>query len=165
MLKKWLEAFFFLNLRLYKNHFRMHKLFSTFALFSLLLLFVSSCGKYEEGPNFTLLTKKARMVGTWELTSSTSNGTTVDLTQFSAKYLLSKDGSYAFSSTLIVFGIPVPLSETGNWAFSEDKLQLLLTPDNSTNVNAVTILKLTNKELKTTYVDNGNTMVNTYNKN
>jgi hypothetical protein len=154
----------FLKLAIIQNHLRMHKLFSTFALFSLLLLLVSSCGKYEEGPNFTLLTKKARMVGTWELTSSTSNGTTVDLTQFSAKYVLSKDGSYAFSSTLIVFGIPVPLSEMGNWEFSEDKLQLLLTPDNSTTVNAVTILQLTNKELKTTYVDNGNTIVNTYNK-
>ena len=143
----------------------MHKSFSTFALFSLLLLFVSSCGKYEEGPNFTLLTKKTRMVGTWELTSSTSNGTTVDLTQITSKYILSKDGTYAFSSSVTIFGIPVPLSEFGKWEFSEDKLQLLLTPDNSTNVNAVNILKLTNKELKTTYVDNGNTMVNTYNKN
>lgn len=142
----------------------MHKSISTFALFWLILLFVSSCGKYEEGPTFTLLSKKARMVGTWELMSSTSNGNTVDLTQFSAKYILSKDGTYAFSSTISLFGIPVPLSEFGKWEFSEDKLQLLLTPDNSTNVNAVTILKLTNKELKTTYVDNGNTMVNTYSK-
>ena len=105
------------------------------------------------------------MVGTWELTSSTSNGNAVDLTQITSKYILSKDGTYALSSSISIFGIPVPLSEFGKWAFSEDKLQLLLTPDNSTNVNAVTILKLTNKELKTTYVDNGNTMVNTYNKN
>jgi putative alpha-1,2-mannosidase len=143
----------------------MHKSFSSFVLFSLILLFVSSCGKYEEGPTFTLLSKKARMVGTWELISSTSNGNPVDLTQISAKYIISKDGTYAFSSSISLFGIPVPLSEFGKWEFSEDKLQLLLTPDNSTNVNAVTILKLKNKELKTTYVDNGNTMVNTYSKN
>ena len=142
----------------------MLKSLSYFALCSFIFLFVSSCGKYEEGPNFTLLTKKARMVGTWELTSSTSYGNTVDLTQLSAKYILSKDGTYAFSSSISLFGIPVPLSEFGKWEFSEDKLQLLLTPDNSTTVNAVTILQLTNKELKTTYVDNGNTMVNTYSK-
>jgi hypothetical protein len=127
-------------------------------------MLVASCGKYEEGPNFTLLTKKQRVSGTWELVESTSNGTPVDLSQVTTKYIMSKDGSYAFSSSIIVFGFPVPLNETGSWTFSEDKLQLVFAPDNSQTVNKVSILRLTNKELKTTYVDNGATIVNLYNK-
>lgn len=31
-----------------------------------MIAFLSACGKYEEGPGFTLLTKKARLTGEWD---------------------------------------------------------------------------------------------------
>jgi hypothetical protein len=44
-----------------------------FVLFSSILLF-SSCGKYDEGPNFSLRTKTERFCGSWELSSLKVNG-------------------------------------------------------------------------------------------
>ena len=38
------------------------------ALFSISSV-LTSCGKYEEGPSFTLLTKKMRVTGEWTLTA------------------------------------------------------------------------------------------------
>ena len=48
---------------------------SKIAVFSLafLALAVTSCNKYEEGSNFTLYTKKARMVNEWTLESTQVN--------------------------------------------------------------------------------------------
>ena len=42
--------------------------------FAFALVF-SSCNKYSEGPNFSLLTKKARVVNDWTLDSYTKDGT------------------------------------------------------------------------------------------
>jgi hypothetical protein len=33
------------------------------------IVFIASCGKYEDGPAFSLKTKTKRMIGEWELTS------------------------------------------------------------------------------------------------
>ena len=45
----------------------------SFAL-SVVAVSISSCGKYEEGPKFTLLSKKARITNTWKFTKSENNG-------------------------------------------------------------------------------------------
>ena len=46
------------------------------SLLSFAVIFVfSSCNKYSEGPNFSLLTKKARVVNDWTLDSYTKDGT------------------------------------------------------------------------------------------
>lgn len=100
-------------------------------------LLVPSCGKYEEGPKFTLLTKKMRLVGDWDAKEFVyDSGTTIadnsdDILTFekdgTARYSL---GSFSFS---------------GTWEFTSDKEKIRTVYSGSTG--EVTILRLTNKEL------------------
>jgi hypothetical protein len=104
-------------------------------------LTVSSCGKYEDGPGFSLLTKKARLTGDWDAKEYVdSDGTTVadnstDIATFD------KDGSYHFTSGSISFN--------GTWDFSSDKekLEVTYTSGSTSYTESQTILRLTNKEL------------------
>ncbi len=118
----------------------------------------SSCGKYEEGPNFTLLSKKARITNTWKFTSQTQNGidVTPDPMSYSLTMTLKKDG--AFDAESIIFMQPYTYS--GSWAFSGDKEDLILTEP--TGAQTSEILKLTNSELKLRISQNGEEIVSTY---
>ena len=50
----------------------MKKLSILFAAFS--VLFLVSCGKYEDGPGFSLRSKEARLAGTWTFEKVTWDG-------------------------------------------------------------------------------------------
>lgn len=55
----------------------MKKLF----VISIIAIFAfSSCGKYEEGPAFSLASKKSRVVNVWQLDKQFVNGTEIQLT-------------------------------------------------------------------------------------
>lgn len=121
---------------------RTSLLFVAFAL-----LFLASCGKYEDGPDFTLRSKKARIAGSWTLDKFIEDG--VDLTSqvtaaelsLSCKY--EKDGSY--SEVRSVSG-QVASTKSGTWKLSLNKENLVVTYSSGTVV-AYKILRLTNSEL------------------
>ncbi len=107
---------------------------------------VSSCGKYEDGPNFSLLSKKSRVVGTWDMKTLTDSQTgatdnfcqngayCVEITMDKDNKLTQKisDGSYSYTYT-------------GTWNFNDDKTQLIWTTPSYTT--SYEIKRLTNKEL------------------
>lgn len=121
---------------------RTSLLFASFAL-----LFLTSCGKYEDGPDFTLRSKKARIAGSWTLDKFIEDG--VDLTSqvtasgYSISFDFTKDGSY--SEAEYVSGQPVG-TNSGTWKLSLNKENLVVTYLGGT-VTAYTILRLTNSEL------------------
>lgn len=125
----------------------MKKLSILFAAFAVVVL--ASCGKYEDGPGFSLLSKTSRVVGSWtvteafqgstNITSSITNGGTVDLT-------FNKDKSYTYAYDFTIFGIPTSGTINGTWDFSSDKTALEVT-DASGQMSSSKILRLTNKEL------------------
>jgi hypothetical protein len=129
----------------------------------LAFLFVSallfSCGKYEEGPGFSLLTKKNRITNVWSLASRTTNGNTTNLSNTTWTVTINDDDSYNSKAT--VFGITV-LNENGTWKFSNDKLQLLTIPSGSSNTASWEIVRLTKDELKLRYITNNDTIVDTF---
>lgn len=113
----------------------------------LLVLFIFSfvgCTKYEDGPAFTLLTKKARITNTWKMEKyiydDGSSTTNVD----GGTMTLNKDMS-ATLSTSETNGISI----SGTWSFIDNKKGLRI----SYNVLGMagnkdyTILKLKSKEL------------------
>jgi len=120
--------------------------------------FVTSCGKYEEGPKFTLLSKKARMTNEWKFTKQESNGidTTPNESEFSVTMTLKEDGTA--SVVMVVFGLP--LNYSGEWAFSDDKEELILSDD--TGTQNLEIIKLTNSELKVRQMQGNDEIVTTY---
>ena len=116
-----------------------------FTAFAMLLL--ASCGKYEDGPDFTLRSKKARIAGSWTLEKYTVDG--VDLTSqvtsadLSLSFKYEKDGSY---SEVTFLSGQVASTKSGTWKLSLNKENLVVIYTSGTVV-AYKILRLTNSEL------------------
>ena len=96
-------------------------------------LAITSCGKYEDGPGFSLLTKTARMTNKWELKSV--DGETIPAGE--AVLDLKKDGSMSINEDGYIID--------GSWEFSSDKEDLRLSIFGD-EVD-LKIRRLTNKEL------------------
>lgn len=113
-------------------------------ILTLVLVSVTSCKKYEDGPAFSLRTKKARITGEWKIESVTFKGSDVTAATtaiLGANYMLEieKDGKYK-----IVGNFP----DDGTWKFGEDKDDIYTTSSKAGSVEqSFRILRLMNKEL------------------
>lgn len=127
--------------------------YASLALVAMMFV-ISSCNRYEEGANFSLLSAKARLVNTWTVASSTyeSGGNSTSNTGFSeVTVTFSKDNTYTYSGKYL----GIPFSESGDWAFNSDKTTVVMTEDNG-DVETWALIKLKNKELKvSTSLNNG----------
>lgn len=105
---------------------------------------ITSCKKYEDGPAFSLRTKKARIQGDWELDSYSINGddVTADMKLLmGANFTLDieKDGGYKSTGTS---------TDEGKWKFGEDKDDVYFQSNEAgAKEEAYRILRLKNKEL------------------
>ena len=110
------------------------KIYLFLSIAVIISLAITSCGKYEDGPGFSLLTKTARMTNKWELKSV--DGEIIPAGEIVWEF--KKDGE----ATISYGGLG---TETGTWEFSDDKVDLSLTVSGSTT--NLKIRRLTNKEL------------------
>ncbi|MDB2482898.1 hypothetical protein OAN44_01345 [Flavobacteriales bacterium] len=96
-----------------------------FTLLSILILSIYSCGKYEEGPGFTLLSKSARMCQKWRPIQSVdgSTGVITNIDSDGSYIEFVKDGSiqYYNKDQMSFLGID---AVAGTWEFSDDKMQV-----------------------------------------
>jgi hypothetical protein len=129
-----------------------------FLVLVLLSVIVVSCGKYEEGPGFSLISKKNRVTNTWVLSKVEVNGQdeTPQSSSYTLKMTLKEDETLSANYTVLT----IPFTTTGTWAFNSDKSALILTDNSGTSTN--TILRLTNKEMKLRQIANGDTTINTF---
>ena len=138
-----------------------------FSVLSLIVAttFLSSCSKYDEGSNFTLLTKKSRMVNNWHLTSITQDGVSLNMSGILLDLNLMKDGSATTTLSYTVLGQTFTDVTNGTWEFNVDKSKLVLTETGATVTDEYTILKLTKDEMKTEQIDasTGSVSINTWN--
>lgn len=122
------------------------KLFS-FALLAMVFVLGTSCGKYEEGPGFSLRTKKARLAGVWKAEKYvSSNGTSVPASSNdNSTWEFEKDGSM----TLKVDEDGFSFTASGTWEFVKDKEYIKTTIEffGQTETDEMKIVRLTNKEL------------------
>jgi hypothetical protein len=120
------------------NHF--------FKIISSLLLAVvvlSACNKYEDGPKFSLMTKKARLTGEWVVEEYTVDGVdhTADFNSTMGAYVLEieKDGKYRTEGNY---------PDSGTWELGEDKDDIFLDSDaEGVDTESYRITRLKNKEL------------------
>ena len=109
--------------------------------------FLASCGKYEDGPGISLLTKKARLTGEWDAVEyETSNGiVTADNSSSTVEF--DKSGTVTFKED--------GFSITGTWEFSSDKEKIVIKTEffGVPDTEELTILRLTNKEFWAKDVD------------
>jgi hypothetical protein len=104
---------------------------------------LNSCGKYEDGPDLSLRSKKARLCHVWKVQSVHEVVTVdeVDVTLHWADlvYDIKKDGKYTRFRNNV--------TSSGKWEFSGDKEQLRFTLDNTNIPEVFNIKRLTKKEL------------------
>lgn len=113
-----------------------------FAFFAMLLLV--SCGKYEDGPGFSLLSRKTRVAGKWDLDKYFLNNVD-ETTSFmdgitSLEWKFDKDGDL----TITASDGTNTQSSAGTWAFANNDADMNLTFNGSTETYK--ILRLTNSE-------------------
>lgn len=109
---------------------------------------LSSCGKYEDGPGFSLLTKKARITGVWDEKEEVDTDGTVYTDNDDATMELTKSGSAILNSP------SSGISIQGSWEFASNKEKVRITFNFGTNqTEEYTIRRLTNKELWVRDVD------------
>ena len=97
------------------------------ALLSLfVVLFLTSCNKYSEGPNFSLLTRKARVTNDWVLESYTKDGTELYDASYEMNLSIESDGTY--SRSIITPNLGQLQSETthGTWEFDNSQSSIIL---------------------------------------
>ena len=103
-------------------------LFSALALMALVNM--TSCRKYEEGPNISLRKKEARVTNNWRVESAQLNGNEVSLDPYWAKqkHYFYRDGKY-----IVTIIDPVTLEARnlqGNWQLYDDDRKIALTTKN-----------------------------------
>ena len=108
------------------------KIYLFLSIAVIISLAITSCGKYEDGPGFSLLSKTARMTNTWEL-KSVDGEVEAGLVVLDLK----KDGSMSINEDGYIID--------GSWEFSSDKEDLRLSIFGD-EVD-LKIRRLTNKEL------------------
>lgn len=120
----------------------------------LILLFISvtttfsSCNKYPDGPKFTLLTKKERMQGLWDLTETNHSDGTVTYDNWNDIMELTEENEYIYTSGNI--------SVSGEWEFVSDKEKVLFKIGNLNSTYK--ILRLKSKELWLQNESNGDVL-------
>lgn len=128
-------------------------------LASVVFVVLAACGKYPEGPGFSLASKKARITNNWSLSSQSTNGQTDDLSNFTWQVNIMEDDTY--SSNASFFNVPF-INESGSWRFSDDKLNFLTTPNGSANTDSWKIIKLKKDEFKIEWYSGQDTIVSTF---
>ena len=105
----------------------------------------SGCKKYEEGPAFSLRSKKDRVVGKWKVKKYLENGTdqTSSLTAVNFRIEFKKDGKAVQSFSSSMFGT---ISEEFRCEFDDNKEKLIFI-FNSGEKEEFKILRLKHKEL------------------
>lgn len=128
----------------------MKKLSILFAAFS--VLFLVSCGKYEDGPGFSLRSKEARLAGTWTFEKVTWDGIDVAVVYEDYTWDFTKSGS--FTETEIDFG--QIYTYVGTWALTSNDENITIT-DSDGDSRTYKILRLTNSEFWFSQTSNGST--------
>lgn len=140
----------------------MKKVLTITALFIMSVVVLNSCSKYEDGPGFSLRSKKARIANTWKIDKITdlNTGEVVNTDEFfgfadsssgmeytvEIKFKMEKDGSMQMIASVMGFEFPVD----GSWEFVGDTgLKITIADPNGGPSQSMefTILRLANNEL------------------
>ena len=122
----------------------MKKTLQTLGLILLTAVFITpfqGCGKYEEGPSFSLKTKKGRLCQSWSVDKWVdADGNSVAGTASDGIYTYEKDGTATISDGSV--------SISGTWEFDASKENIEVTFDflGSSSTNSSKIIKLTSSE-------------------
>lgn len=113
----------------------------------ILVLSVSSCSKYEDGPAISLRTKNERVANTWKIEQAMRNNQ--DVTADYDQYVLTmtKDGDARLEAIYSSGQFTFQFETDGTWKFDDSKEILILDFENNDADASYQILKLKEDEL------------------
>jgi len=108
---------------------------------------LSSCSKYEDGPAFSLRSKKDRITNTWRVERATNGGSDVTgaFDQYELEMLSSGAASLAALYTLGI--LTFEFQTNGTWSLTNNNEDLRLDFDNNAADKTYEILRLMKDEL------------------
>ncbi|MES2628662.1 MAG: hypothetical protein V4616_06800 [Bacteroidota bacterium] len=106
-----------------------------------------ACNKYEDGPGFSLRTRKARMVNNWKIDRAYDDGDEVTDNYDNYELDLGKSESATLRSKGSFAGIDFNVSTSGTWRFINKDEELDLNFENDDFDQVYEILKLENDAL------------------
>jgi hypothetical protein len=121
---------------------------------AILTLFVvgflfTSCYKYEEGPRFSLLSRKARLCNEWVLQTYLDNGTDKTIVGETTTLTIENDGTYSISTVRNEMGQVQSEFSHGTWVFQDAKGQVVMTDSQEGSIPLTyDILELRNSNLQ-----------------
>jgi hypothetical protein len=121
---------------------------------AILTLFVvgflfTSCYKYEEGPRFSLLSRKARLCNEWVLQTYLDNGTDKTIVGETTTLTIENDGTYSISTVRNEMGQVQSEFSHGTWLFQDAKGQVVMTDSQEGSIPLTyDILELRNSNLQ-----------------
>jgi len=118
-----------------------------FALVIALAFIFSSCKKYEDGPAFSLRSKKERIANTWVIESAVRNDVNITDSYKDFILTLNKNGSATLQLKVIIFSSEVFLQTDGTWLLEEFNENLRLNFENNDYDRYYEILRLKENEL------------------
>ena len=128
---------------------------------TLVMMISYSCSKYDDGPFFSLRTKKGRLVGEWELDKVILNGQTQSLdSDYDIIWEFERDGD--FEQTL-EYG-SYSYGYNGDWEFDDNGEELEI-QINGDGTQTFEINRLTNNELWLEINDGGDKTEYEFEKN
>lgn len=113
---------------------------------------IFSCGKYEDGPNFSLITKKKRLVGKWKLEKIKGPNYDFPFEYDYFTFTFDKNGDWEYHSQ---FQLPDIYNsgksnddQKGKWEWQEEKKEIEIKwyTNYSSGLEEYDILKLTKTE-------------------
>ena len=116
----------------------------------------TSCNKYSEGPNFSLLTRKARITNDWVLESYTKDGSDLYDGTYEMNLSIEKDGTYSKSIITPNLGQLQSTTSHGTWEFIDSQGSISLLEDGMLLGESYEIIMLKNKNLKLRQTDYNN---------
>jgi len=105
------------------------------------------CGKYDDGPDFSLRSRNERIANTWNVENATKGGS--DVTSFFTQYELkmSKDGEATLSANYALGDLTFEFATSGSWELVNKDEDLKLDFENNDADETYEILRLKEDEL------------------
>lgn len=125
----------------------MKNLIKKVSLLTLTVVLVSSCSKYEEGPEINLTPKKDRVANTWVIEKATDQDEDVTADFENYELYLTSDGDAELDAKYDAFGQTFENETNGTWTFLNDDKDIEFDYEDDSQDAMYQILKLTKKEM------------------
>lgn len=114
---------------------------------SLVIISITSCKKYDDGPAFSLRSREERIANDWHIEKAMEGGNDVTSDFDNYHVTLRKNGSTTLTAKYIFLGTEYEFATGGTWSFQDKDEKIKVDYENDAADATYIILRLKEKEL------------------